>query len=197
MKKQKANGKLDEKSLTVLSCALAVAVMILLLSGDMIITQFIRVNPNQEYPELQEKKEEKPQEEPVNNINNEEKDNNYDVSFLNQTTIEKAIEKINSGDRVIIFSGRSTCPPCQSFVPILKETFEELNITNALYFDRNTIDEKTSGYTEFLKYSDILEEEFDSTPFLMIFQDGKWKDYIIGMAPSKEALKEELKQLLN
>lgn len=179
MKNKEKNKKIDEKSLQTLSCAIAVAGMILLLSGDFLISRFIRINPNQIYIE--------PKETAISN---------YDISFLNPVSLTEASAKIKEGGRVIIFSGRSTCNPCQNFIPILKETLNELNITDALYLERNTILEQSEEYNEFIKYSPILKEEFSSTPFLMIFQNGKWDDYILGLPKSEGLLKDNLKKKL-
>jgi len=49
-------NKMDKKTVQILACSLAVGVMILLLSGDMIISQIIKVNPNQDYQVEEENK---------------------------------------------------------------------------------------------------------------------------------------------
>ena len=72
MKKNKKGG-MNEQSLQVLACAVAVAVMILLLSGDMLISQFITVNPNQDYSK---EKENKDSSKDLDSI-----ENNYDTSL--------------------------------------------------------------------------------------------------------------------
>lgn len=190
---KKENKRLNEEQLKILSCALAVGVMILLLSGDYIITKFIKTEPNNNYV-LNKKEDEQQKEETESTLN---QNNNYDVSFLTPITIEEALTKIKAKERVIIFSGRSTCGPCQMFVPVLKKALEELSITDVYYFDRNKINNQTPGYEEFIKYNSILQERFGSTPFLMMFNNGSWQDYILGMMPEEETLKETIKNKIN
>jgi len=196
-KEQKSNGKLDEKSLQVLSCSLAVAVLLLLLSGDMIISQFLRVNPNQDYP-LEEKQEESNSGTEVfeNDSHKEEPSVSYDVSYMKESSISEILQKIASKETVFLFSGRSTCPPCRAFVPVLKKVSEKWQLDNLYYLDRSKIHSETEGYQEFLAYSHELQTSFTSTPYFMIFQNGVYQESVIGMYETNEALETVLNTLI-
>lgn len=194
----KKPAKIDEKTVRVLACAVAVAVMILLLSGDMFLSRLIHVNPNQEYKEndrdnkQSDVKQEESKQTVQSNIDNTANPNvDYDVTFMNQISLKETYDKIMNQETVLVLSGRSTCGPCKRFVPVLKSVYSELHIKDGIYLDRNSIKSNTEGYQEFLDLSDTISENFGGTPFFMIFQDGKLKDYILGIT-SEEEVKEDL-----
>lgn len=200
MKKQ-----LDEKALRVLSCSVAVAVMILLLSGDMIISKFIRVNPNQEV--MNEEKDdasnvdddfkEHIKEPPVQkDILDEPIDPIYDTSFLQKIDLSSLMTKIQNKEVIFLFSGRSTCGHCIDFLPILKDVFKILNVQTGFYIDRNSVLESDEVYDTFLKLSPVIENNFIGTPFFMIFKDGQFQDYIMGMPHDKNDLKNRLEDMI-
>lgn len=182
---KKAENKINEKSLQVLSCALAVAVMLLLLFGDMIISRFIPLNPNQN--SVKEEKEDE-------TVTKVLESNDYDVSFMNEVSLNRALSDIQTGNLVFLFSGRSTCGPCRSFVPVLKEVYQDLNITSGLYLDRNSITSGTEGYDMFVSQSEILQSNFGSTPLFLLFKNGTFQDYILGMRGDSSELKNLLKE---
>ena len=71
---RKEDNKLSPETRVNLLCALAVLVLCLLLSGDMIVSHFIPVHPNDNY--VKEKEFEKREEE------GNPSDNNYEISCL-------------------------------------------------------------------------------------------------------------------
>lgn len=183
MKKNKKGG-MNEQSLQVLACAVAVAVMILLLSGDMLISQFITVNPNQDYSK---EKENKDSSKDLDSI-----ENNYDTSFLKEVSLEEIVEKIKEDSLVVVFSGKSTLSSCQRFLTVLTSSLKELNYDTALYLEQGKIDTNTNGYEEFLSISPTLEQEFLNPPLLMFFKNGVLVDYISGMT-NENTLQEMIK----
>jgi len=185
------HSSFSDKTLTVLSCSIAVAVMILLLSGDMIISKFIQVHPNQNVLEENQEKKQDVLEDEHDDTHPVISDSSYDVSFLKQTDLKDILNHIQNNETVFLFSGRSTCGPCRLFLPVLKEVFQEFETISGYYLNRNEVVE-SNEYYEFIHLSNILEEKFGSTPFFMIFQNGELKDYIIGMNPSTGALKDEI-----
>jgi predicted bacteriocin transport accessory protein len=188
MKKAKP---IPEKSLQVISCALAVVVMILLMSGDMIMSKILRVNPNQDYPyDINKGSDEK-----VNSSVDIDVSLNYDVSFMKETNLVELRNLILTGNTIYVFSGRSTCPPCKKFVPVLKNVTQELQLTNVYYLNQSEIDEKTEGYQEFTKFSPLLQEEFGTTPFLMVFKDQKYQEGQIGTMGTDEVFTKYLKEI--
>lgn len=186
---------MPEKSLQVISCAMAVVVMILLMSGDMIMSKILRVNPNQNYPyeEQDESSKEEKKEEDSSTIQNV--DLEYDVSFMKPTNLIELQEYIQKGELIYVFSGRRTCAPCRRFVPILKKVVEDLGITNIYYLNQSEINNMTDGYQNFQAYSNELQEKFGTTPYFMIFKDQKYLEGQIGMMKTDELLEDYLKEL--
>lgn len=191
MKKSK---KIPEKSLQVLSCAMAVAVMILLLSGDIFMSKILRVNPNQEYPydekndNSSSKEDENSQDIKINSSNS-----SYDVSFMKQVSLVDLDEIIQQGGIIYVFSGRSTCPPCRKFVPVLEKVVKDLQLSNVYYLDQSTIKKTADGYQKFVDYSEELQKEFGTTPYFMIFNNKSYQEGLIGMSETEESLEKILK----
>lgn len=177
---RKEDNKLSPETRVNLLCALAVLVLCLLLSGDMIVSHFIPVHPNDNY--VKEKEFEKREEE------GNPSDNNYDVSYMESISLLSLLEKIEQKDTIFIFSGKSKSPPCQKFSSVLKEVKEQIEI-KIYYLDQNEISEHTDGYELFLTYSSSLQDLFRVTPYFMVFQNGKYQGEVIGM---RDNLKEEL-----
>ena len=183
-KKQETNSpKMNEKSLQVLSCALAVVILIILMSGDMIITRFIKVKPNQDYPASK-----LPQDKPTD-LEQNEQDSVYvsiDLSTL--------LSKIEAKEEVIVLSGRDGCGACQRFKPVLESVLKEQN-RKAYYLDRNE-NMKTDEYQKLIALDPFIELSFSSTPFLMLFQNGSYKNGICGMMEEENALKITLGKMI-
>lgn len=190
MEKNKKTTKLDEKSLRVLSCALAVGVMILLMSGDMIITKFIKVKPNQ----LPKDEIVEPGPSDDTSVNETPKDE-FDVSFYQQVSLDVLVEKIEKGETVVYFSGRFTCPPCHSFLPILTEVLKENNMTTAYYIDRSTIKANMPAYEKLVQMDSFISENFGGTPLLLLFHDGKYQNGLSGYY-GDDATKTNIKTVL-
>ncbi len=120
-----------------------------------------------------------------NDSNEEELE--YDVSEFNEidySEFEKIMDK-EEGTHVV-YIGRSTCYYCALFVPIMTEAQEKYGFTTD-YFDISTVynyDTNTvineDAYDKLSDYNDFFEENFLSTPMVVIFKDGKYVDGSIG-----------------
>ncbi|MCI8575492.1 MAG: thioredoxin family protein [Bacilli bacterium] len=196
----KNRKSMPEKSIQVISCALAVVVMILLMSGDMIMSKILRVNPNQDYPyDTNHSANEKEDNVPSNKEDESSSvditiDTDYDVSFMKSTNLMELQKLIQTGETIYVFSGRSTCPPCRRFVPILKKVVKEYQLENVYYLNQSLISETTEGYDTFIAYSTQLQEKFGTTPYFMVFKNQKYQTGQIGML-KEETLENYLREL--
>lgn len=179
----KNNKKIPERSLQVLACAIAVGVMILLLSGDIFMSKILRVNPNQDYPYDKENTDDTSFNNLDSNDKSEEKnDNAYDVSFMKEVNLTDLDQIIQNEEKVFVFSGRSTCPPCRMFVPILQKVVKDLDLKHVYYLNQSNIKSTTEGYSKFVSYSLEIQENFGTTPYFMIFQNADYKEGVIGFS---------------
>lgn len=156
---------MDEKVVKVISCSVAVAVMILLLSGDMIISQFIRVNPNQDM--IVE-----------------------ETSFCEQRFCLQALSnQIKYHDTVFVLIGQSEEESCSQILSIFEETIAEYPAVYGSYFDFQQFIFEEDEYQAFLAL--INDESLLSQSFsVLIFQGGEFKELID--ISSLEGLKEQL-----
>lgn len=184
----KKNSNMNEQTLKVLAYSVAIAVMIVLLTGDMIVSGLMHVNSSQEESEQREADKKPKEEESTPSVSS---NGDYDIQFMSQISLQETYEKIINKETIFVLSGRSTCGPCKQFVPILKDVYSELKITDGIYLNQNLINSDTEGYQEFVSLSNTISENFGGTPFFMIFQDGELVDSILGMNPAID-LKAEL-----
>lgn len=190
----KKNSNMNEQTLKVLAYSVAIAVMIVLLAGDMIVSGLMHGNSNQEGVEQREVDTKLKEDASIPSVSS---GGDYDIQFMNQISLQETYEKIVNKETVFVLSGRSTCGPCKQFVPILKGVYSELNITDGIYFDQNLINSETTGYQEFISLSNTISENFGGTPFFMIFQDGKLVDSILGMNPTIDLKVELINKIQN
>lgn len=172
--------KMNEKSVQVLGCALAVAILIVLMSGDMIITKFLKVKPNQEYPKVNQPEIPLPEEDLK--------------EYLLKTDLKTVMEKIEANEKVLVISANEECSPCQKFVPVLKSVVNEKKI-KTYYLERKEV-VRDDNYEKLIQMDPFIELSFGTTPFLMLFQDGSYKNGISGMMQDEETLKNALNELI-
>ncbi len=164
---------MNEKTVQVVSCAVAVAVMILLLSGDMIISQFLPIVPNQEMKEADVEKDYLDSPYP------------FDVSFMEEVNLTRAVELIQSGDEIFLFSAKASDSNSRYFLSFLLDAGDD--ITQTIYFlNRANVRPSTEGYDEFVSYSEEIRKRFLTVPYLMAFRDGKYQGGIIGRQANLE-----------
>jgi predicted bacteriocin transport accessory protein len=109
-----------------------------------------------------------------------EESSDYDVSMFNSVTTDEAIKLFDSSDTQVIYIGRSTCGYCVKFLPTLQQAQEDFGYTTN-YLDITTVD--SDGQTKLLaKDNDenFLEENFGSTPMVILVKDGKMVDTWVG-----------------
>ena len=110
----------------------------------------------------------------------------YDVSKFSEVDYS-GLKKIMKGEGThVVYIGRSTCHYCSMFIPIMTEAQEKygfkteyFDITRVFNFTNNSVVDQ-SAYDELSKYNDFFEENFLSTPMVVIFKDGKYVDGTIG-----------------
>lgn len=118
------------------------------------------------------------------NDSNEEELEYDEFNEIDYSEFEKIMDK-EEGTHVV-YIGRSTCYYCALFVPIMIEAQEKYGFTTD-YFDISTVynyDTNTvineDAYDKLSDYNDFFEENFLSTPMVVIFKDGKYVDGSIG-----------------
>lgn len=112
----------------------------------------------------------------ISNIELENGSNNNDNSLLKEISIDQYFELIEEDENTYIFVGSPSCPHCVNIKPHLIEITKELNI-EITYLNLNTFSQ--DDYNRFIESNDILKEDW-GTPLLLIFNNGKLKDYFMG-----------------
>ena len=106
----------------------------------------------------------------------------YDVSMFNSVSVDETIDLFSSKETKVIYIGRSTCGYCVKFLPVLQEAQEKFGYkTN--YLDITTVTE--DGQSKLLKKDNdekFLEENFGSTPMVLLVKNGKIVEGWVGYA---------------
>ncbi len=168
MKTKKDFFHLNEKEKERAYCFLFVAALILLFFGDQIMMQFIKEEPNAN-----------------NQFFGETGEKNYQIDFLEPKTLEEINELLNENQTFYILSSRSNCDMCDKFLPTVKELKETYPI-NIYYINREQVKEEDQSFQEFIKKNTEIQKEFDYTPYLMAFQNGKLTKSWIGKTEKQE-----------
>lgn len=94
----------------------------------------------------------------------------YDKVVANFTKINVANlkTKIKSGDSILLYTGRGTCPWCVKFVPVLNEIAKEKKLT-VYYLDS----ENTQTDAELKNFRNAYKIE--TVPSLLYFRNGKYR----------------------
>lgn len=161
MNKLKKEIELDEKQKQIIYCVILVFVLLLLFFGDQIALRFISKNPN-----------------PNNQVfGSGEKNNNYQIEFLTELTVEELIKKIKNKEDFIVLSSRDSCETCKKYLPDLKEILKTNQIKG--YFVNRDLYKKEE-HKELEELDSKIASHFDYTPYLMWFHKGNLLDEIIG-----------------
>lgn len=109
-------------------------------------------------------------------------ENDYDVSMFKSVDAEEAISLFDSEKTEVIYIGRSTCGYCVKFLPVLQKAQKEFGYkTN--YLDITTVTEdQHSKLLEKDNDEKFLEENFGSTPMVLLVKDGKIVEGWVGYA---------------
>lgn len=140
--------KMNEKTVRVLSCAVAVGVMILLLSGDMIISQFIPYNPNQEYPY--------------------EEARNKNFSW-EKISIKDALQKIETNFSVYLVFEEDEKSIQDAIFSFMQE--KSLDYASFSCILTGEIDVQSAEYATLLNYSDEIAKHYTNVPFVLSFEN--------------------------
>lgn len=108
---------------------------------------------------------------------------------------KKYEELIYENKTNIVVIGASSCSNCIAFKPTINEVADEYDIViNYLDLDKVTQDEKQSFYTSLdnLGYDDpdYLNDGSFGTPTILIVENGKIKDYVIGRRTISQLVRE-------
>ncbi len=125
-----------------------------------------------------------------------ESNSDYDVSAFEEIDASELTSK-TKGENTVVYIGRSSCSWCVQFVPVLTEATNKYEL-NTLYVDIAKIIDFNAGGTKDQDSYDILtemktvsgfenymEENFGSTPMLLIVKDGKLIDAQTGYVESE------------
>lgn len=117
-----------------------------------------------------------------NTSSDEEENVDYDVSMFNTVSGDDAVKLFSSEETQVIYIGRSTCGYCVKFLPNLQKAQEEFGYkTN--YLDITTVTEsQQSALLEKDNDEKFLEENFGSTPMVLLVKDGKIVEGWVGYA---------------
>lgn len=103
----------------------------------------------------------------------------YDVSMFDEISSTEFINLFsdkNSGTNVI-YLGREGCSYCVAFLPTLKQAQSEIGYTTK-YLDITTVNEEDAE--KIMGLNDFLNENYGSTPIVIITKDGKYIDGSVG-----------------
>lgn len=95
--------------------------------------------------------------------------------FLPITGTE-AYNKIDNDDTFVLYSGRSTCPFCQAYVPNLQEAAENLMLDTVFYV--NTVDDLNQDFVD--------NENVNITPTTFIIVNGEVVETVRGFQTTAE-----------
>lgn len=110
----------------------------------------------------------------------------YDVSMMNNVDMDKLLDLFDSKENQVVYLGRETCGFCVQFLPVLQQAQEEYGYTTN-YLDITTV--TTDDVNKLLKKDNdekFLEENYGSTPMVLIVKNGKLVDTWVGYSEYDE-----------
>ena len=110
----------------------------------------------------------------------------YDVSMFKQIDVDGLKEAFDSEEAKVVYLGRATCGYCVQFLPVIQKAQDEFGY-KTLYIDITTIDE--DGAKEIQGMDSFLEENYGTTPLVIIVKDGKLVKGHVGYAEYDEFAK--------
>ena len=108
-----------------------------------------------------------------------EENTEYDVSMFEEIDASTLKDTFNSSDLEIIYIGRPSCGYCVKFLPVLKQAQSEFGYTTK-YLDIEKISEEDANKIKDM--DDFLDENYGTTPLVILVKDGKLVDGHIGYA---------------
>lgn len=103
----------------------------------------------------------------------------YDVSMFDEISSTEFINLFSDKDSGtnIIYLGREGCSYCVAFLPTLKQAQSEIGYTTK-YLDITTVNEEDTE--KIMGLNDFLNENYGSTPIVIITKNGKYIDGSVG-----------------
>ena len=101
----------------------------------------------------------------------------YDISDLNEMTVNDALKQIEKGKTEVVFIGRSSCGYCVKFLPIVKEVQKELGFKH-IYINLEKMD--SDGYDALAALDSYISDNLGATPMVLVFKDGKFVKGTVG-----------------
>lgn len=122
----------------------------------------------------------------TNNNNTEETNTEYDVSMFNEVDFTGLKNLLTADGTHVIYIGRATCGYCVEFLPTMQQaqsdygfTTDYFDISTVIDFANNSILDQTA-YDYIVGLNDFMKENFGSTPMVIIYKDGKYKNGTVG-----------------
>lgn len=103
----------------------------------------------------------------------------YDVSMFETIDLDGLKDTFNSDEIEVVYFGRPTCSYCVQFLPVLQKAQSEFGYTTK-YVDISTISEDDAE--EIKDMDDFLNENYGTTPLVILVKDGKLIEGHIGYA---------------
>jgi len=103
---------------------------------------------------------------------------------LNVVSVEQYLDVVESGTKSIINIARVGCGACQTAKPILNKVAGTHNLTVNYFNTDNLTSDNIEAFTESLEF--ISSGEFQYTPTLMIVENGKVVETLVGVATEDE-----------
>lgn len=114
--------------------------------------------------------------------------NTYDVSMFTAMKSSEVTKKIKSGDKFLLFIGKSNCAYCQKILPVLQQAQTNYKYTT-VYLDINQESISSAEYQEMAALLDVKKTvnnetkefgKFQYTPMIAVINNGKMIDGMIG-----------------
>lgn len=101
----------------------------------------------------------------------------YDVTSFTEVTVDEMFSKVATSGYQVVYIGRSGCGYCRLFLDALKQAQTNFNY-KTLYIDLDKV--TTEGSTKMKAISDKVSQSFGSTPMVIVYKDGQYKDMWLG-----------------
>ncbi len=135
----------------------------------------------------------------------------YDVSHMNEISVDDAIDLFDEKGTHVVYIGRSGCTYCREFVPVLNEVQEELGFTTNYIDAQPLMNNWSEAREELAPLAELLDVEASAngktgtlgelflekgyTPALIVIKDGKAVEGFFGYR-DKEQLTKVLEEYL-
>lgn len=112
--------------------------------------------------------------------NNQTVESGYDISSFKVITAKSLKNELNTNKKTVLLIGKSDCVYTEKLIPTLKKAQDTYGY-KTLYLDFTALSEEDK--TRILEYDDetkVLEQNYGSTPMVIVFKEKKMEDVWIG-----------------